>query len=91
MFNFNPAEIIGLDVDEEEFIPLINFMIRHQNSTKTVLASINRVKELESLIENQPHIVFTQPLINMSIQEIHPWTAVKNKYWRDFESIRIIK
>tara|TARA_B100000035_G_scaffold171575_1_gene146390 strand:- start:3536 stop:5431 length:1896 start_codon:yes stop_codon:yes gene_type:complete len=78
---FNPAEIIGLDVDEERIYSLNQFYDKSQSKTvlKTVLASINRVKELEKVfIENQPHIVFHAAAYkHVPIQEIHPWTAVK--------------
>ena len=78
--NYDPAEIICLDISEEK---IYNLERQYENMKskviiKTVLASINEVDECKKVfIENRPHIVFHAAAYkHVPIQEVHPWTAV---------------
>ena len=78
--SFNPAEIICLDISEENIYKLEQSFSKIQTRTiiRTVLASINIKKECDKVFsENQPHIVFHAAAYkHVPIQELHPWTAV---------------
>ena len=79
--SFKPAEIICMDISEENIYKLDQFFntIQSQTIIKTVLASINSKNECDKLFsENQPHIVFHAAAYkHVPIQELHPWTAVQ--------------
>ena len=79
--SFNPSEMICLDFNEEKIFNLDQFKERNQTQTviKTVLASVNEIKELDKVfIENRPHIVFHAAAYkHVPIQELHPWKAIK--------------
>ena len=78
--SFNPAEIICLDISEENIYRLDQFFNKVQSKTilKTVLASVNAKIECDKVFsENRPHIVFHAAAYkHVPIQELHPWTAV---------------
>ena len=78
--NFSPAEIICLDINEENIYNLEQLCGRLNSKTvmKTVLASVNSIKECEKIfLENQPQIVFHAAAYkHVPIQELHPWAAV---------------
>ena len=77
---FNPAEIICLDISEENIYKLEQSFSKNNKNIifKTVLASINIKNECEKVfIENRPQIVFHAAAYkHVPIQELHPWNAV---------------
>ena len=79
--NYKPSELICLDHSEEKIFNLGQELekINPQIILKTVLASINNIKELEKVfVDNRPEIVFHAAAYkHVPIQEIHPWTAVR--------------
>ena len=78
--NFSPAEIICLDINEENIYKLEQTCGRVNSKVvmKTVLASVNSIEECEKVfLENQPQIVFHAAAYkHVPIQELHPWAAV---------------
>ena len=91
--NFEPSEIICLDVSEEKVFNLENFSREVHSKTvlKTALASIINQRELEKIfIENQPQIVFHAAAYkHVPIQELHPWTAVNTNIKGTLNLIRL--
>ena len=79
--NFQPSEIICLDINEEKIYNLDQKTeyIKSNTIFKTVLASINNYKEIAKVfIDNRPQIVFHAAAYkHVPIQELHPWNAVK--------------
>ena len=78
--NFNPAEIICLDFNEEKIYSLEQFSNESfpKAIIKTVLASVTNKRECEKVfLENHPQIVFHAAAYkHVPIQETHPWKAV---------------
>ncbi len=78
--SFKPAEIICLDISEENIYKLDQLFSKVQSRTilKTVLASVMSKVECDKVFsENRPHIVFHAAAYkHVPIQELHPWTAV---------------
>ena len=79
--NFDPAEIICLDISEEKIYNLGQFSEKLHSKTiiKTVMATINNWKELKRVfVEMRPQIVFHAAACkHVPLQELHPWMAVK--------------
>jgi len=77
---FEPAEIICLDISEENIFQLEEYSQSIQSRTvvKTVLASINVKNECEKVFaENRPQIVLHAAAYkHVPIQELHPWHAI---------------
>ena len=78
---FKPAEIICIDISEENIFNLEEELKIKNNDTiiKYILCTINSLTELEKpFLENQPQIVFHAAAYkHVPIQENHPWAAVK--------------
>ena len=78
---YNPSELICLDHSEEKIFNLSQELDKINSPViiKTVLASINNIKEVEKVfLDNFPEIVFHAAAYkHVPIQELHPWTAVR--------------
>ena len=91
--NFDPAEIICVDNNEEKIFNLEQHTNKIQSRTiiKTVLATINDINELDKVfLENRPQIVYHAAAYkHVPIQETHPWTAVKTNVGGTFNLIEL--
>jgi FlaA1/EpsC-like NDP-sugar epimerase len=78
---YKPSELICLDHSEEKIFNMSQELDKIDSliTIKTVLASINNIKEIEKVfLDNRPEIVFHAAAYkHVPIQEIHPWTAVR--------------
>ena len=78
---YKPSELICLDHSEEKIFNLSQELDQTNPRIviKTVLASINNIKELEKVfVDNRPEIIFHAAAYkHVPIQEMHPWTAVR--------------
>ena len=78
---YKPSELICLDHSEEKIFNMSQELDKIDSLIviKTVLASINNIKEIEKVfLDNRPEIVFHAAAYkHVPIQEIHPWTAVR--------------
>ena len=91
--NFNPAEMICIDFNEENIYDLSQYLDTVQSKTimKPVLADVNNYKQLEKVfLENQPNIVFHAAAYkHVPIQENHPWMAVKTNIGGTLNIVRL--
>ena len=78
---YKPSELICLDHSEEKIFNMSQELNKIDSliTIKTVLASINNIREIEKVfLDNRPEIVFHAAAYkHVPIQEIHPWTAVR--------------
>ena len=78
---YKPSELICLDHSEEKIFNMSQELDKIDSliTIKTVLASINNIREIEKVfLDNRPEIVFHAAAYkHVPIQEIHPWTAVR--------------
>ncbi len=79
--NFQPSEMICLDVVEEKIYNLEQNYINNNSLTivKTTLANVNIKKEMENVFrETRPQIVIHAAAYkHVPIQELYPWMAVR--------------
>ena len=91
--NFNPSEIICLDINEEKIYNIEQFSSSINTTTiiKAVLCSVNNISESEKVfIENQPQIVFHAAAYkHVPIQELHPWTAVDTNLGGTYNIVKL--
>ena len=77
---FNPAEIICLDISEQNLFTITADMERVKSNAiiKPILGDILQVKNMEKIFnENRPQIIFHAAAYkHVPIQELHPWAAV---------------
>jgi len=77
---FNPAEIICLDISEQNLFTITADMERVKSNAiiKPILGDILKVNNMEKIFnENRPQIIFHAAAYkHVPIQELHPWAAV---------------
>ncbi len=78
---FNPAEVICVDISEENLFGLATEieMQKKQTIFKPILADILKKNQMEKVFnDNRPQIIFHAAAYkHVPIQELHPWSAVE--------------
>ncbi len=93
--NFNPSEMICVDINEESIYNLSQNSANSQSKTiiKNILANVSNKNELEKVFnENQPQIVFHAAAYkHVPIQELHPWMAIKTNIGGTLNIVKLAK